>query len=155
MKLLAVAAGPDGVVTVIGPDAAPEGTCATISVAETLTDLADAPPNLTEVVPDRPVPCRMISSPLSPRGGVAVRVPVWLGVASGSTARLVAAVLMVVPGLGPGAAAGDRVALLVAGAASAENVPVARTVPKAMTTTVARRAIMVSPSLLPERSHQA
>jgi len=53
----ALVAVPPGVVTLIGPVTAPDGTVAVICVDEfTVKDVADTPPNFTEVAPVRFVP---------------------------------------------------------------------------------------------------
>ena len=57
---------PDGVVTVIGPDAAPSGTVATSCVAVAEVTSAGTPSNVTLFPPGvelNPVPCRVIAVP--------------------------------------------------------------------------------------------
>jgi hypothetical protein len=55
-KLLALVAVPAGVVTVIGPDAAPAGTVAVILTAELTVNAAGVPLNFTAVAPVRFAP---------------------------------------------------------------------------------------------------
>ena len=87
MKLSALAPGPDGVVTVIGPLVAPAGTIAVICVAElTVNDVAANPLNATAVAPVKPVPVTTTDVPTGPLPGAK---PVIVG-GGGTTVKLVA-----------------------------------------------------------------
>src|SRR5882762_8903856 len=70
VKLLALLAVPPGVVTLIGPVVAPDGTVAVIAVAEFTVKLALVPLNSTDVAPVKFVPLIVTLVPAGPLPGV-------------------------------------------------------------------------------------
>src|SRR5882762_5552727 len=89
VKLLALLAVPPGVVTLIGPVVAPDGTVAVIAVAEFTVKLALVPLNSTDVAPVKFVPLMVTLVPTGPLPGVKlvmvggltnVKLPVLLAV---------------------------------------------------------------------------
>src|SRR6185312_13355671 len=61
---------PAGVVTAIGPVAAPAGTVAVIWVAELTVNVAALPPKVTAVAPVKPLPVLVTDVPTGPEVGV-------------------------------------------------------------------------------------
>ena len=84
-KPLALVAVPAGVVTVIGPDAAPAGTVAVILIGELTVNTAEVPLNFTAVAPVRFAPLMATLVPGAPLAGVKL-------VIRGATVKLVALV---------------------------------------------------------------
>ena len=84
-KLLALVVVPAGVVTVIGPDAAPAGTVAVILIGELTVNTAEVPLNFTAVAPVRFAPLMATLVPGAPLAGVKL-------VIRGATVKLVALV---------------------------------------------------------------
>lgn len=70
VKLEELVALPPGVVTVIGPLAAPLGTVAVICVSEFTANVAAVPLKVTDVAPVNPVPVIVTLSPVAPLVGV-------------------------------------------------------------------------------------
>src|SRR6202007_2827523 len=70
VKLPALVAVPPGVVTLIGPLVAPDGTVAVIVVAELTVKLALVPLNRTAVAPVKLVPLMVTLVPTGPLVGV-------------------------------------------------------------------------------------
>jgi hypothetical protein len=69
VKFEPLVAVPSGVVTLIGPVVAPEGTCAVIFVLEFPVNVADVPLNLTVVAPMRSPPLMVTDVPTPPLVG--------------------------------------------------------------------------------------
>jgi hypothetical protein len=84
-KRLALVVVPAGVVTVIGPDAAPAGTVAVILIGELTVNTAEVPLNFTAVAPVRFAPLMATLVPGAPLAGVKL-------VIRGATVKLVALV---------------------------------------------------------------
>ena len=88
VKLPALVAVPNGVVSVTLPVVAPLGTTAVTCVTLTNVKLADVPLNLTELTPENPVPLIVTTVPTFPlvgersviRGPVIVNVPLLVAV---------------------------------------------------------------------------
>src|SRR5690348_8549160 len=71
VKFAPLAVVPAGVVTVMGPEAAPAGTTAVIWVAESTVNTALTPLNSTAVVPMKLLPVMTIAAPTVPLAGIA------------------------------------------------------------------------------------
>jgi hypothetical protein len=69
LKLDALVAEPPGVVTLIGPDDTPDGTAATIDVADVTLKLAPVPLNFTAVAPVKLAPVMVTEVPTGPLAG--------------------------------------------------------------------------------------
>ena len=70
MKLAALVVVPPGVVTLIFPVLAPEGTLVVISVSETTLKVAEVPLKVTAVAPVRALPVTVTAVPTAPLVGV-------------------------------------------------------------------------------------
>lgn len=70
VKVLALAAVPPGVVTLIGPLVAPPGTAALIWVADATVYVAATPLKATALAPTRPVPLSVTGAPTAPLVGL-------------------------------------------------------------------------------------
>jgi len=70
VKLATLAAVPPGVVTAIGPEAAPEGTAAVIWVPESTVNVDAVPLNVTEVAPPKLPPEIVTPAPAAPLVGL-------------------------------------------------------------------------------------
>jgi len=111
-KLCELVAVPAGVVTVIEPERAPDGTVALMRVALATVNAADTPPNLTDVAPVKLEPVIATADPTGPEVG---EIDVIAGAAAVAVTvndpELVAVPAAVVTAIGPDVAPAGTVAV--------------------------------------------